>query len=63
MVSVVMFNVLMIYCNDVLSIIFVILDEVKLCDCFVVVDVVVIIKLGRYFIKICNILDELGLLY
>ena len=63
MASAAMLNVPMTYRNDVLSIIPATLDEVKLRDRLVVADAVVIIKLGRHFTKIRNILDELGLLH
>ena len=63
MASAAMLNVPMTYRNDVLSIIPATLDEVKLRDRLVVADAVVIIKLGRHFTKIRNILNELGLLH
>ena len=60
--SAAMLSVPMTYRNDVLTIIPATLDEIKLRDRLAVADAVVIIKLGRHFAKVRNILDELGLL-
>jgi len=50
------------YRNDVLSIMPATLDEVTLRDRLRVADAAVIIKLGRHFAKVYQILEELGLL-
>jgi len=61
--SAAMLGVPITYRNDVLSIIPATLDEIKLRDRLAVADAAVIIKLGRHFAKVRNILDELGLLH
>jgi precorrin-2/cobalt-factor-2 C20-methyltransferase len=50
------------YRNDVLSIMPATLDEVTLRDRLRIADAAVIIKLGRHFAKVYQILEELGLL-
>jgi precorrin-2/cobalt-factor-2 C20-methyltransferase len=48
--------------NDVLAIMPATLDEGTLRDRLAVADAAVIIKLGRHFVKVCSILNQLGLL-
>lgn len=62
MASAAMLGVPITYRNDVLSIMPATLDEKTLHDRLAVADAAVIIKLGRHFTKVYNILQELGLL-